>query len=678
MGPAEKLHQVSTNLEHGTGNRASNDHLSDLSMFSGQKPTCLAERVAARAGFNAPRLNTIRIEPGNLSSSEGRSPYLMLSPALSPTVLLDSPVFLSNSMAQPSPTTGKFIPARANNWSSMALTEASDADKDPLFETADTLPFAFKPQVESSPFYGEGALSDNIQATKPMQSPSSVDMSLQSEQSLQFQNSEVAEAREQSKKSPLSFGDFPISTMERDNDSSFGQRVFGNVNMKEENSTSLDDQPDEEGDGRSAGELNSMLNNGAPAEDGYNWRKYGQKQVKGSECPRSYYKCTHPNCQVKKKVERSQEGDVIEIIYKGGHNHPKPAPNRRLAIGSSNIQHDSQIEVPEHTNFTDADAMWKNSQRGSAHEVNGWMRNDNLDETSLASEAPRSCDPSAAMPPQNGPHAEAGTNGVDVLSTLSNDDEEEEDMGANGSASLAYDGEEDESESKRRKIDPIDMAGASRAIREPRVVVQTTSEVDILDDGYRWRKYGQKVVKGNPNPRSYYKCTNPGCTVRKHVERASHDLKSVITTYEGKHNHDVPAARNSSQASSGPAAAMQSSASHSRVQRPEPIPVQDGGGRFDGSALLGKLNLHARQQLGHAPGFTFGMNQAGLSGLTMASLGPNPSYRPNKLPSMPVNPFLGQQHQHQGNEVGFMALKGEPKSETGLNFHQMDPRFMGR
>lgn len=29
------------------------------------------------------------------------------------------------------------------------------------------------------------------------------------------------------------------------------------------------------------------------------------------------------------------------------------------------------------------------------------------------------------------------------------------------------------------------------------------------------------------------------------MERASHDLRSVITTYEGKHNHDVPAARGS-------------------------------------------------------------------------------------------------------------------------------------
>lgn len=45
--------------------------------------------------------------------------------------------------------------------------------------------------------------------------------------------------------------------------------------------------------------------------------------------------------------------------------------------------------------------------------------------------------------------------------------------------------------------------------------------------------------------RSYYKCTFLGCPVRKHVERASHDLRAVITTYEGKHNHDVPAARGS-------------------------------------------------------------------------------------------------------------------------------------
>ncbi|XP_028223092.1 probable WRKY transcription factor 33, partial [Glycine soja] len=86
----------------------------------------------------------------------------------------------------------------------------------------------------------------------------------------------------------------------------------------------------------------------------------------------------------------------------------------------------------------------------------------------------------------------------------------------------------------------------SRTVKEPRVVVQTTSEIDILDDGYRWRKYGQKLVKGNPNPRSYYTCVALGCPVRKHVERVAHDMKAVITTYEGKHIHDVPLGRGNS------------------------------------------------------------------------------------------------------------------------------------
>lgn len=40
------------------------------------------------------------------------------------------------------------------------------------------------------------------------------------------------------------------------------------------------------------------------------------------------------------------------------------------------------------------------------------------------------------------------------------------------------------------------------------------------------------------------------------MERASHDPKAVITTYEGKHNHDVPAARSSSHDMAGPAAVV--------------------------------------------------------------------------------------------------------------------------
>ena len=37
--------------------------------------------------------------------------------------------------------------------------------------------------------------------------------------------------------------------------------------------------------------------------------------------------------------------------------------------------------------------------------------------------------------------------------------------------------------------------------REPRFAFMTQSEVDHLEDGYRWRKYGQKAVKNSPFPR---------------------------------------------------------------------------------------------------------------------------------------------------------------------------------
>lgn len=66
-------------------------------------------------------------------------------------------------------------------------------------------------------------------------------------------------------------------------------------------------------------------------DDGYNWRKYGQKQVKGSENPRSYYKCTFPNCPTKKKVETTFDGHITEIVYKGNHNHAKPQTKRSLS-----------------------------------------------------------------------------------------------------------------------------------------------------------------------------------------------------------------------------------------------------------------------------------------------------------------------------------------------------------
>lgn len=37
--------------------------------------------------------------------------------------------------------------------------------------------------------------------------------------------------------------------------------------------------------------------------------------------------------------------------------------------------------------------------------------------------------------------------------------------------------------------------------QEPLIVVQNSVDSGIVKDGFRWRKYGQKVVKGNSYPR---------------------------------------------------------------------------------------------------------------------------------------------------------------------------------
>ncbi|CAN6911675.1 unnamed protein product [Brassica oleracea] len=199
----------------------------------------------------------------------------------------------------------------------------------------------------------------------------------------------------------------------------------------------------------------------------------GERERESSEL----LKCTYPNCPTKKKVETSLEGQITEIVYKGSHNHPKPQSTRRSSSSSSSTFHSAVFD--HHGDHSDSFLI---------------QQDDNTTSGSL---------------------------GDDELTVISRG--EEEDCGS-------------EPEAKRWKgeseTNGTGNGNGSKTVREPRIVVQTTSDIDILDDGYRWRK-------------SYYKYTTPGCPVRKHVERASHDMRAVITTYEGKHNHDVPAARGS-------------------------------------------------------------------------------------------------------------------------------------
>ncbi|XP_010553316.1 PREDICTED: WRKY transcription factor 44 isoform X2 [Tarenaya hassleriana] len=173
--------------------------------------------------------------------------------------------------------------------------------------------------------------------------------------------------------------------------------------------------------------------------DGYNWRKYGQKQVKGSEFPRSYYKCTHINCPTKKKVESSLDGKMSEVVYQGEHNHPKPRLPPRSSTSSRGSAREDPVGCPPRRNMTGSSV------------------------SAASGSAVRTSDSCC----RSGDH--------------------------DGEIEGLY-GELDDPKSKRRKNE--------HRTREAGVSEEGSVDSEALEDGFRWRKYGQKVVGGNPFPRS--------------------------------------------------------------------------------------------------------------------------------------------------------------------------------
>ncbi|KAJ3684226.1 hypothetical protein LUZ61_013390 [Rhynchospora tenuis] len=115
------------------------------------------------------------------------------------------------------------------------------------------------------------------------------------------------------------------------------------------------DQRSENGRGkrRRVGESSWINNTSMPYDDGYQWRKYGDKKISGSDFPRSYFRCTYKEqgCQAKKLVQQTTnklDMPLFQVTYTNKHTcnfhnttplSSSPQPSPFGSIQQSSINH---------------------------------------------------------------------------------------------------------------------------------------------------------------------------------------------------------------------------------------------------------------------------------------------------------------------------------------------------
>ncbi|XP_057980230.1 probable WRKY transcription factor 11 [Malania oleifera] len=91
-----------------------------------------------------------------------------------------------------------------------------------------------------------------------------------------------------------------------------------------------------------------------PPDDGFTWRKYGQKEIYGSRFPRGYYRCTHQKlyqCPAKKQVQRLDDDPyTYEVTYRGEHtchmSSTAPLARSQVMITTAHERHLTGGNIP--------------------------------------------------------------------------------------------------------------------------------------------------------------------------------------------------------------------------------------------------------------------------------------------------------------------------------------------
>ena len=126
-----------------------------------------------------------------------------------------------------------------------------------------------------------------------------------------------------------------------------------------------------------------------------------------------------------------------------------------------------------------------------------------------------------------------------TIKTLSKDEEEEEEEKDKAEPDKQEEQEVVPITTTRDAATLVSLRGRSSKENAASFRVAVPTSDGKTTDGQKWRKYGQKFVKGSKYPRSYYKCTSvSNMNIQKHVEEV--DGGQILVTF---HTHSLDFAK---------------------------------------------------------------------------------------------------------------------------------------
>lgn len=246
-----------------------------------------------------------------------------------------------------------------------------------------------------------------------------------------------------------------------------------------------------------------------PEDDGYSWKKYGQKEIRCSKFLRNYYRCTHRDlylCPAKKQVwQLSSDPISFEITYEGEHTcHHISLKTASVPQMSAESAQEMLVHEQQESDGRQQPQIVQSLPEGlysSVTQAQGQI---------IQMQSPAKKNPFAIR-------SQVVERSIERTST-------------NWRGRRADDQAMDVSES----VSELSLKNQKSEYQQTVRVVAP----QILDDGHTWRKYGQKEILGSKFPRNYFRCSHAhsrGCRAKRQVQQLSSDPVSFEIAYWGEH-----------------------------------------------------------------------------------------------------------------------------------------------